>query len=179
MTTNETQDVVKEDQVSASSATKDEHMIPKSRFDEVSKAYKDLQAKLEQVEKERQEQLEAQLKEQGRYKELAEQRAQEIAELKPKAETIDTYEATLISVLNTQLAEIPENMRGLVPDELNTQQKLNWLSKNKALLLKPRPLDIGAGKQGGSAPETLDLTPEELETAKRFGMSPEEYAKYK
>jgi phage antirepressor YoqD-like protein len=179
MATDETTHVENEDQVNASSASNDEHMIPKSRLDEVLKANKDLQAKLEQVEKERQEQLEEQLKEQGRYKELAEQRAKELAELKPKAETVDTYEATLISVFNTQLAEIPENMRGLIPDELNTQQKLNWLSKNKALLLKPRPLDIGAGKQGGSAPETLDLTPEELETAKRFGMAPEEYAKYK
>jgi phage I-like protein len=179
MTTNETQDVVKEDQSNASSAIKDEHMIPKSRFDEVSKAYKDLQAKLEQVEKEQQEQLEEQMKEQGRYKELAEQHAKELAELKPKAMTVDSYEATLVNVLETQMAEIPENMRGLIPDELSTQQKLNWLSRNKALLLKPRPLDIGAGKQGGSAPETLDLTPEELETAKRFGMAPEEYAKYK
>jgi len=157
----------------------DQAYVSRERMNEVLRANKDLQARLEQVEKERQEQLEEQLKEQGRYKELAEQRAKELAELKPKAETVDTYEATLISVLNTQLAEIPENMRGLIPDELNTQQKLNWLSKNKALLLKPRPLDIGAGKQGGSAPETLDLTPEELETAKRFGMSPEEYAKYK
>jgi len=154
MATDETTHVENEDQVNASSASNDEHMIPKSRLDEVLKANKDLQVKLEQVEKERQEQLEAQLKEQGRYKELAEQRAKELAELKPKAETVDTYEATLISVFNTQLAEIPENMRGLIPD-------------------------IGAGKQGGSAPETLELTPEELETAKQFGMSPEEYAKYK
>jgi hypothetical protein len=157
----------------------DQAYVSRERLNEVLKINKDLEKRLKSLEKEQQEQLEEQMKEQGRYKELAEQHAKELAELKPKAMTVDSYEATLVNVLETQLAEIPENMRGLIPDELNTQQKLNWLSKNKALLLKPRPLDIGAGKQGGSAPETLDLTPEELETAKRFGMAPEEYAKYK
>jgi hypothetical protein len=157
----------------------DQAYVSRERLNEVLKINKDLEKRLKSLEKEQQEQLEEQMKEQGRYKELAEQHAKELAELKPKAMTVDSYEATLVNVLETQMAEIPENMRGLIPDELSTQQKLNWLSRNKALLLKPRPLDIGAGKQGGSAPETLDLTPEELETAKRFGMAPEEYAKYK
>jgi phage I-like protein len=157
----------------------DQAYVSRERLNEVLKINKDLEKRLKSLEKEQQEQLEEQMKEQGRYKELAEQHAKELAELKPKAMTVDSYEATLVNVLETQMAEIPENMRGLIPDELSTQQKLNWLSRNKALLLKPRPQDIGAGKQGGSAPETLDLTPEELETAKRFGMAPEEYAKYK
>jgi len=97
----------------ASSAKQDDHMIPKSRLDEVLKSNRDLQAKLEALEIERQEQLEAQLKEQGRYKELAESRAQEIATLKPKADTVDGYEETLVKVLEAQMADVPENMRGL------------------------------------------------------------------
>ncbi len=70
-------------------------------------------------------------------------------------------------------------MRGLVPDELSTQQKLQWLSKNKALLVKPKPVDIGAGKQGGGAPVGVELTQEEIQIAKSFGMSPDDYAKHK
>jgi len=164
----------------ASSAKQDDHMIPKSRLDEVLKSNRDLQAKLEALEIERQEQLEAQLKEQGRYKELAESRAQEIATLKPKADTVDGYEETLVKVLEAQMADVPENMRGLLPDVLTTQQKLDWLSRNKPLLLKQRAPDIGAGKIGGEDQSvSAELTPEEIEFAKSFGYSAEEYAKYK
>jgi len=163
----------------APSATPDEKMIPKSRLDEVLESNRKLQEQLSRTEKERQEQLEAQLKEQGKWKEIAEQRANEMAALKPKAEQLDAVEATLKDVLASQIAELPESMRGLVPDELTTQQKLQWLSKNKALLVKPKPVDIGAGKQGGGAPVGVELTQEEIQIAKSFGMSPEDYAKHK
>jgi len=163
----------------APAATQAEHMIPKSRLDEVLESNRKLQEQLTRTEKERQEQLEAQLKEQGKWKEIAETRAQEMAALKPKAEQADVIEATLKDVLTSQIAELPEAMRGLVPDELNTQQKLQWLSKNKALLVKPKPVDIGAGRQGGGAPEGNDLSPEEIATAKAFGIKPEDYAKNK
>ena len=184
MTTKDSEQNVnnEEDQTQdASSATKDvnEFDIPKRRLDEALEANRKLKDEIDALKKEQQSQLEAQLKEQGRYKELAEQRATELAELRPKAETVDTYEATLISVLAAQIAEIPEAMRDLIPDELTTQQKLNWLSKNRSLLVKPAPHDIGAGKVGGGAPQGVDLTPDEVEMAKSFGLSPEEYAKYK
>lgn len=163
----------------APSAKTDEHMIPISRLNEVLDANKKLQEQLATTEKERQEQLEAQLKEQGKWKEIAEQRANEMAQLKPKADHADAIEATLKDVLTSQVAELPENMRGLIPDELTTQQKLQWLSKNKSLLLKPAAPNIGAGKQGGSAPEGEQLTAEEIEYAKSFGVKSEDYAKHK
>jgi len=155
------------------------HTVPLSRLNEVLAANKALQEKLATTEKERQEQLEAQLKEQGKWKEIAEQRANEMAALKPKADQLDAIETTLKSVLDSQIAEIPETMRGLVPEALNTQQKLDWLSKNKALLLKPKAVDIGAGKQGGGAPAGADLTQDEIDMAKAFGVKPEDYAKNK
>jgi len=160
-------------------ASQSEHMIPKSRLDEVLESNRKLQEKLATTEKERQDQLEAQLKEQGKWKEIAEQRAKEMADLKPKAEQADAIEATLKDVLASQIAELPETMRGLVPDELSTQQKLQWLSKNKPLLVKQKPVDIGAGKQGGGQPAGVELTAEEQEFARNFGVKPEEYAKFK
>ena len=175
-----TEEVKVEEKVSpASPASPSEHMIPKSRLDEVLESNRKLQEQLTRTEKERQDQLEAQLKEQGKWKEIAEQRANEMAALKPKAEQVEAIEVTLKEVLATQIAELPENLRSLVPDDLTTQQKLSWLSKNKALLLKPKAVDIGAGKQGGSAPEGTTLSPEEMEFAKAFGVKPEDYAKRK
>jgi phage I-like protein len=45
--------------------------------------------------------------------------------------------------------------------------------------MKEKGFDIAAGKQGGGAPDTSSLTPEEMETAKRANMTPEEYMKNK
>jgi phage I-like protein len=45
--------------------------------------------------------------------------------------------------------------------------------------MKAEPFDIGAGKRGVKPEKTPELTPEELQAAKHFGMTPEEYAKYK
>jgi len=159
--------------------TGNEHMIPKSRFDEVNNKARDLEDKLRKFEEERQKEIEARLVEQQQYKELAEKRGKELAEIQAKAQKVDAYEQTLTDVYKASLAELPEDMRDLVPDELTTQQKLNWLSKNKARLLKPNSPNLGAGVRGGGGSDDVKLTPEEMEVAQKFGMKPEEYAKYK
>jgi hypothetical protein len=81
--------------------------------------------------------------------------------------------------LDAQIAELPEDFRDVVPDGLSTKQKLDWLAKNKSKFMKAEPFDIGAGKRGVKPEKTPELTPEELQAAKHFGMTPEEYAKYK
>lgn len=157
-----------------------EHMIPKSRLDEVLDSNRKLQERIEAVEKERAEQLEKQLQEQGKYKELAEQRAQELANLQPKAKLVDEYEETLKSVLAAEIATLPEEYQDVVPDGLSTKQQIDWLAKNKAKFMKADAFDIGAGKRGIKKNEkTAELTPEEIETAHSFGYTPEEYAKMK
>ena len=156
-----------------------EHMIPKSRFDEVNKKAKELEDKLNKFNEERQKEIEARLVEQQQYKELAEKRGKELAEAQAKAKKVEDYEQTLADVYKASLSELPEDMRDLVPEELTTQQKLNWLSKNKARLLKPNSPDLGAGKRGGGGSDDVKLTPEEMEVAQKFGMKLEEYAKYK
>jgi len=167
----------------APSATKDaqpaEHMIPKSRLDEVLETNRKLQERLDATEKERQEQLEAQLKEQGKYKELADQRAQKLAELQPKADQLDSYEVTLKSVLEAEIAQLPEEFQDVVPESLSTKDKLDWLAKNKSKFMKADPFDIGAGKRGVKPEKKAELTPEEKQVARNFGMSEEDYAKHK
>lgn len=50
-----------------------EHMIPKSRFDEINKRFKDLQKQVDAAERERKNAEEKALAEQGKYRELYEQ----------------------------------------------------------------------------------------------------------
>jgi len=159
--------------------TGNEHMIPKGRFDEVNKKAKDLEDKLRKFEEERQREIEQRLIDQQKYKELYEENSKKLADAQAKAQKVDAYEQTLTDVYKASLSELPEDMRDLVPDELTTQQKLNWLSKNKARLLKPNSPNLGAGVRGGGGSDDVKLTPEEMEVAQKFGMKPEEYAKYK
>ena len=159
--------------------TESGHMIPKSRFDEVNDKAKALEARLAALETEQKAQLEAQLAEQGKYKELAEQRAKQLAEAQSKADKLEAYEATLQKLLDAEVEAIPEDKRGMIPAPLSTEQKLDWIAQNKAHLVKQAPPSIGAGIRGGSQEKSVEISQEEAATAKKFGMTAEEYAKYK
>jgi phage I-like protein len=166
----------------APSVSKDvpaEHMIPKSRLDEVLDSNRKLQERLDATEEERQEQLEKQLSEQGKWKELAEQRAQELASMKPKADLVDEYETVLKEQLTAEIATLPDEYQDVVPDGLSTKDQLRWLAKNKAKFMKAEPYDIGAGKKGTKPDKKAELSPEEREIARMYNISDEEYVKYK
>jgi len=135
--------------------------------------------RLSAIEKENQSRLETQLKEQGKYKELAEERANKIAELQPTADKLEAAQATLKLVLAAQIEQIPEDKRSLVPNKLSTEDQLEWISQNRALLSKSKPFDIGAGRQGGTDNGGDSLTAEELAMCKKMNVKPEDYAKSK
>jgi phage I-like protein len=167
----------------APSATQDvkptENMIPKSRLDEVIAQRDAATKKAEALEKAQQDAEKKRLEEANQYKELYEKTQAELTSLKPKAEQVDDYEKTLSDVLAEQVAELPEEFRDVIPDGLSTKQKLDWLAKNKSKFMKADPFDIGAGKRGTKPDKKFELTAEEKELAKRFGMSEEDYAKNK
>lgn len=167
-------------QTSPAGAQNSEHMIPKSRFDEVNNKYKEAMSKLEERERVDREAAEKRLEESQRYKELSDQRAQQIVELQSKADKADQQESALQAVLDARVQEIPEDMRDVVP-EGDVIFKLNWITRNMSKILKPVAPDIGAGTIGSNNIQTnrIELSPEEREVAKKFGMSEEEYAKYK
>jgi len=156
-----------------------EGFIPRDRFDEVNQLAKDRKEKLDQIEKDQKKAAEERLAQQDKWKELAENRGKELDAAKVKAEKLDSYEETLQGVLNSQVEQIPEEYRTLIPDELTTQQKLDWMAQNQAILTKKKPFDIGAGKRGGDKDKGIELSNEEREQAKKMGVSPEEYAKAK
>jgi ribonucleoside-triphosphate reductase len=156
-----------------------EHMIPKSRFDEINTERQKLAEKIAQIEADQKAETEKRLAEQSKFQELAENRGKELVEAQAKASKVESYEKTLQDVLTAQVESLPEDKRGLIPDELTTQQKLSWLAKNSAILKAPAAFDIGAGRTGGNGSSTVVLSPEEMETAKKFKISPEEYSKYR
>jgi hypothetical protein len=161
----------------ASSASKDEHTVPISRLNEEIAKRKELEARVAAIDKANKEAEEKRLVEANNFKALYEQAKADAESLRPKASVAEESEKVLKSVLESQINELPESMRGLVPEGLTTNQQLSWLSKNKSLLMKDKPFDIAAGKQGGGSPETVTLTPEQLEMANLFKLKPEEYAK--
>jgi DNA repair exonuclease SbcCD ATPase subunit len=158
--------------------TVQEHMIPKSRFDEINSNYKDALKKAEAAEKALKEAQEVRLKEKEDYKALYEQTTSELSELKPKAEQFEAYKETMQALFDAQVEEIPEELRALIPDELSVKQKIDWIAKNKRLLLKPVGPDIGAGQRGaGNSGSSVELTAEQKEVARRFGYTDDEYIK--
>ena len=159
-----------------------EHMIPQSRLNEEIEKRRKAEEKATQLEKEKQSAATKALEEQGKWKEVAENTQKDLEAAQAKAKQVDEYEATLKETLTSQLADIPTELQSLVPEELSTRQKLQWLSKHKATLVKPSAFDIGAGQKGGGnsgkgkAPE---LSSEEKQVAQSFGYTDEEYAKFR
>lgn len=163
----------------AKNADNTSHMIPKERFDEVNTRMKEYEKKLQAQEKALKEAHEARLKEQENYKELYERTTAEVSELKPLAEQVEAYKETMTHLFEAQVEDIPEELRSLIPDELSVKQKLDWIARNKNLLLKPVAPNIGAGQRGsGASPKTRELTADEKQVAKSFGYTDEEYLKY-
>jgi len=155
------------------------HMIPKERFDEVNSRMKEYEKQFKAAEKALQEAQEARLKEKEDYKELYEQKMSELSELKPLADQVESYKETMERLLEAQIEEIPEELQTLIPDEMTVKQKIDWIAKNKKLLLKPVGPDIGAGQRGsGASGKGVVLDAEQKEVARMFGYTDEEYIQY-
>lgn len=149
------------------------------RFKELVDQKNTANAEVARLKKEKDDAEAKALAEQGNWKAIAEKAQKDLEAVQSKASQVDVYEKTLKETLAAELSTIPEELRGLVPAELNTSQQLGWLSRNKATLMKPVVGDIGSGRKGGGKPEqTVKLTPEQEQLAKSFGFTPEEYAKF-
>lgn len=96
---------------------------------------------------EEKERLEAEAKEQGKFEKLANDREAELNELKPKIAALeserDTLKVTLAEIAETELKELPKEVRDIAPAEYaddksltNPLDVLAWLPKGKALAEK-------------------------------------------
>jgi hypothetical protein len=96
-----------------------EHMIPKSRFDEVNNRLKQLEADAEKRKADAAKADEARLADQNKHKELADKRAAERDDFKTKYEAaqqqIEAMSARLHNAIDDRIREWPEKLRAKVP----------------------------------------------------------------
>ena len=120
------------------------------------------------------------LADQGNWKELAEQRSQEVTLISQYKERAEVLEKMIRESNSSRIASVREDMRALIPVDYPPEKLATWLDANLARLTMPTPpnIDAGAGASaGGKTP--IALSPEELELARMAGMKPDEYAAYK
>jgi len=156
----------------------EEHMIPKSRMDELNQKLKDEKMRADALEKAAIDKEEQALKDDKKYKELYEKSLAQVNKLKPQAEALEAAEETLSSVLEAQIAQIPEDKRGLIPTYGTTEERLAYIGANGDLLRKADAFDIGASSKGGKKQkDSVVLTEEQKAMAKKTGVPEDEYAK--
>lgn len=117
----------------------------------------------------------ARLAEEGKWKELAEQRAQALNEIEPYKERATTLEALIRDSNARRLEQVREDMRGLIPTDYAPEKLSSWLEANwQNLISRPAPsTDAGAGAVGSG--NAVRLTEEQKRQAKLYGMTEEQY----
>ena len=126
-------DVVKQDTpaVAQNTDTAQEHMIPKTRFDEINNRLKQLEKEKAESEKAASEFSRKTAEEQGKYKELYEQSTAKLSQLEEKAKSAELYQEVLNKLLTTQRAGLPEGIIKLL-DKLDPADQLEWIAENKS-----------------------------------------------
>jgi phage I-like protein len=138
--------------------------------------------KVKDAENERQRQEQQRLEASKEFEKLATSQKTELEQLRPKAERTEALEAYIKSSVETRVNALPADVRGLVPDYDDPLKTLAWLDANAQRLMPRSAPDLNAGVGGsgsGGGGSAAKLTPEEEKAARRMGIKPEEYAKYK
>lgn len=117
------------------------------------------------------------LEQTGNHQELAKRYLSELETLKPVAERAEALESVIRDSNNARLAQIPEDLRGLVPTDYAPEKLQRWLNDNQERITRlPAPrLDGGAGGSRDSG-EVVRLTAEQKKIAARLGITDEQYA---
>ena len=169
---------------SASAGTENtEHMIPKNRFNEVNNQLKDALKLIEENKKAREAAATQKLIDDKKWEQLYATSQQEIEPLKLLAEQGARSTERLASDNAARIEGIPDDKRSLIPKFDDPIMMAEWLTDNADLYVdpaKPRApnLDGGAGGLSTSG-DAITLTAKELDMAKNFGLTPEEYARGK
>jgi hypothetical protein len=121
----------------------EQHMIPKSRFDEVNNQFKTMKEQLDALlaEKEQAEQAKAKaeqdaMKEQGKFQDLytqASEKAQKLeGDFTKTSERVQALESVINGLLDTKLESIPKDFHDLIPTNLSAEQRLAWVNQAEA-----------------------------------------------
>ncbi len=133
---------------------------------------------LKQHEAESRKREQQRLAEEGKWRELAESRADELSNLAPYRERAEKLESMLMDSNTQRIEQIPESMRTLIPSDYAPEQLARWLDANLSHLTRPTAPKLDGGTAGGGG-NAITLTEDEKQVARATGISFEEYAKQK
>jgi|SRR5699024_658547 len=116
-----------------------EHMIPKSRFDEVNNSYKALKEELDQIkaankeaEEERQRKEQEEAEKRGEFEKLYNKANSDLESVKEKHQTaqerVEALEGVINKLLETKLESIDKEFHDLIPENMTPEQKLAWVN---------------------------------------------------
>jgi len=112
--------------------------VPKGKFDQAYKEKKDAERRAEEAERKLKEIEEAEQREKGEYEELANKYKTEAEtkdeELKKLSEQRAKDDEVFKTMLEAELENIPEDRRGLIPEDYSDRQKLNYITANREAL---------------------------------------------
>lgn len=139
--------------------TETEHMIPKSRFDEVNKNYKAAAAELKKLQRTQEAAATAELEEQGQWKTLAEQGAARTAELEAQ---VLTQQSQLAGEQRNSLTMVIAAKMGFDPTDENVMVAVSSVDISESdasdkiqqaleALMKARPYLVQGTKPPGLA----------------------------
>jgi ribonucleoside-triphosphate reductase len=160
-----------------SEAQNTEHMIPKSRFDEVNEAKKAEAERATKLENELKEYREAQdkaeqeaLEEKGEFEELYTAEKTKAADLQAQltvaTDTLTAYKAAFLATQEKRMANVPEHIKPLL-EKMDALEVSAYLDANEDQFTapdgKPRkqdapPMHGSEGVQSGKGERTVTLT---------------------
>lgn len=110
-----------------------EIMIPKSRFDEVNNAYKELKAKLAELEETQKKKEQEEAEKRGEFESLYNQTKADLEKVTQNYKTtqkrVEVLEGVINELLEAKLENIDEKYHDLIPENLTPEQKLAWVVK--------------------------------------------------
>lgn len=156
-----------------------EHMIPKSRFDEVNNNFKAMKEELDEIKTEREKTKKAQEKQEreeaekrGEFENLYNETKQEAETFKSQVEQanerVESLEGVINGLLESKLEAIDEEYHDLIPDNLTPEQKLSWVNNAESKGLfgskqeKQEPLGEQTNPQGNQEVDVNKMNPIEM-----------------
>ncbi|PGM50815.1 hypothetical protein [Bacillus thuringiensis] len=134
----------------AAKSTQNEHMIPKTRFDEVNTELKDLKAQLESFTKAKAKDEKVKAEKLGEFEQLYRTADEQVKELSTKHESasqrVTALEGILGGMLETKMSAIPEEFHELIPEGMSLEAKLSWLDKAQAKGMFKKADDVVIGE---------------------------------
>lgn len=144
---------------------KPDKTVPYSRFDEVNQRAKDAEAELQKI-RDAEAERERQAKEkQGEYESLYQEAEGKAKKFESNYETAkekaERLEGVVNNMLTAKLKGIPEDFHDLIPENLSSEQKLDWVTKAEAkgLFKDNSEESLGGSTNPQEVPTDLDKLP--------------------